>query len=231
MREEFDHVFTDELGKYKGPDVIIHLKPTAKPKFLKARRVPFAIKTDVEEAIEKLVQQGVYQPIQHSEWATPVVVVRKDDGSIRLCEDYRSTVNPAIESDTYPLPMIQEILAATSGGKWFSKLDLKQGYQQLTVDNNTAKILTVNTHRGLFKVCRLAFGVKTAAGAFQRTMEEVIRGLDGVIAFQDHICVSGSTIEAHRKRLNYVQQRLKQWSDRPEIKMRAISIGDSAHGF
>ena len=71
--------------------------------------------------------------------------------------------------------------------------------------------MTVNTHRGLFKVRRLAFGLKTAAGTFQRTMDEVIRGVDGVIAFQDDICISGSTIEEHRKRLNYVLQRLKQY--------------------
>lgn len=106
----------------------------------------------------------------------------------------------------------------------FSKLDLKQGYQQLTVDEETAKILTVNTHRGLFIVRRLAFGVKAAAGAFQRTMEDVIRGIDGVIAFQDDICISGSSREEHDHRLRNVLERLKEYGLTVRKKKCVLSV-------
>ena len=94
--------------------------------------------------------------------------VKKEDGNIRICGDYKMTVNPASECDTYPVPKTEDLLATLNVVERFSKLDLCQAYQQLTMDEESQKLCTVNTHRGLFQPTRLQFGTHSAAGIFQR---------------------------------------------------------------
>ena len=83
---------------------------------------------------------GVITPVQHSEWAAPIVPIMKRDSSIRLCGDYKVTVNRVLTPDYYPLPLIKDIFAALQGGKLFSKLDLSQAYQQLLLDQDSKKV-------------------------------------------------------------------------------------------
>ncbi|KAG8186234.1 hypothetical protein JTE90_008761 [Oedothorax gibbosus] len=106
-----------------------------------------------------MVHKGILESISSSEWATPVVPVVKRDGSIRLCGDYRCTVNKSVKPNTYPLPTVNEVLSTVAGGKVFSKLDLSQAYLQLPVDDATSRLLTLNTHKGLFRVKRLPFDI------------------------------------------------------------------------
>jgi len=80
------------------------------------------------------VNQGVIEPITFSEWTTPIVLVLKKDGKVRICEDYKVTVNQAAKVDSYPLPKIHDLLASLVGGKTFSKLDLANAYQQIPLD-------------------------------------------------------------------------------------------------
>ncbi|XP_034780493.2 uncharacterized protein K02A2.6-like [Acipenser ruthenus] len=205
--EKYSSVFKEELGACPGPPVTIEVDPTVAPKFLKARPVPFALHPKVDEALEQLVEQGVFQPVKHSRWATPIVPVMKKDGSLRLCGDYRCTVNTAVKSDTYPLPTLAELFASLAGGAIFTKLDLKQAYQQLVLDETSAELLTVNTHKGLFRALRLQFGVSTAVAIFQRFMDTLLAGIPGVKPYLDDILVSGRTQAEHDERLQEVLQR------------------------
>ncbi|XP_062532911.1 uncharacterized protein LOC134201686 [Bombyx mori] len=111
-----NEVFRAGLGTYRGEPVNIHLKPGAVPRFMKARPVPYAIKERVEKEINRLEAEGVLRPVTFSEWATPVVPIVKKNGDVRLCGDYRSTVNQATESDTYPMPTASEVFATISAG-------------------------------------------------------------------------------------------------------------------
>lgn len=208
--DKYGNVFSGELGAYTGPKVTIDIVPDAQPVFHKARQVPFAIKPAVEAAIDELILQGVLVPVQNSRWATPIVPVRKKDGTIRICGDYRSTVNTVIKKNTYPLPTFSEVRACVSGAKVFSKLDLKQGYQQLIVDDPSSEVLTITTHKGLYNVKRLAFGVNSASGICQRTMETILRNIEGVIVFQDDILITGRSDAEHSHRLEQVLNRLSQ---------------------
>ena len=124
--------------------------------------------------LQWLVEQDVLEPVRYSRWATRVVVVNKADGKLRLCGDYKVTVNRVAKADSYPLPRFEEILAALPNGSHFSKLDMSQAYQQLVVDEAAQQLLTINTHRGVFKVKRLAFGISAAPGLFQRVMKTVL---------------------------------------------------------
>ncbi|KAK8773502.1 hypothetical protein V5799_011964, partial [Amblyomma americanum] len=131
LQEKYEIVFSEEIPGNEGPPVTLELLGNAQPKFLKARPVPFALRTSVEKELDKLEQQGVIEPTQHSQWATPLVVVRKKNGTIRLCGDYRSTVNLATKASSYPLPTPEEVFSILRGARVFSTLDLTQAYQQL----------------------------------------------------------------------------------------------------
>lgn len=207
---KYGEVFRDELGTYRGDPVAIQLKPNAAPKFLKARPVPFAIKDRVEKEIDRLVGENVLRPVSFSEWATPVVPIIKKNGAIRLCGDYRSTVNQATESDTYPMPTASEVFAAISGGKFYTTLDLDRAYTQVVVTDATARLLTLNTCKGLYTVHRLAFGVKACPGIFQRLMTALLAGVPGIAVLIDDVIISGRTMPEMIQRLDTVLERIEK---------------------
>ena len=151
-----------KYGELNDVKVTLAIDHTVPPKFHKARSIPFALKEKVELELQKLEQLGIISPITHSEWAAPIVPVMKQNGNVRICGDYRVTVNQAIQIDSYPLPKIEELFAKLSGGKYFTKLDMSQAYLQLQLDDDSKKLVTVNTHRGLFQYNRLPFGVSAA---------------------------------------------------------------------
>ena len=181
---KYDGLFQPGLGKVEGVSAKFYLKPDATPKFCRAHSVPYAIKSKIEDEIDRQVSAGILEPVTFSEWATPVVPVIKKDGSVRLCGDYKVTLNQATLTDTYPLPRIDDMLASLSGGTAFSKLDLAHAYQQIVLDDTSKKLATINTHKGLYRVDRLPFGVASAPSIFQRIMETVLQGLPSVF----HTC-------------------------------------------
>ena len=153
------------------------MEPSAQPRFCKARTVPYALKEKIEKELDRLVKQGVIEPISFSEWAAPIVPVLKKDGTVRICGDYKLSVNQASKVDSYPLPKIDDLFASLAGGKTFSKLDLANAYQHIPLDDLSKKIVAINTHKGLFQHNRLPFGVSAAPSFFQRTMETLLQGL------------------------------------------------------
>ncbi|KFD58262.1 hypothetical protein M513_01025 [Trichuris suis] len=203
-------VFDEDMNAYKGPLVSIEVEKDVTPKFLRCRSVPFALRGKLDTALERLINQGILKPVKYSKWATPIVPVLKRNGELRVCGDYRSTVNSATKKDTYPLPTVTELLTALAGGVLFSKLDLAQAYQQLKVDDQTAELLTLNTPKGLMQVKRLPFGVDVAPSIFQRFIDSLLAGLDGVKAYLDDVLITGRTEEEHWKRVEAVLARLDE---------------------
>ena len=120
------------------------------------------MKAAVEEELDRLERIGVLEKIPSSDWAAPIVAVPKKDGTVRLCGDYKVTVNPALEVDQYPLPVPEAMFATLAGGKNFTTLDLSQAYQQLELEEESRKYLAINTHRGLYQYTRLPYGVASA---------------------------------------------------------------------
>ena len=104
----------------------------------------------MDKELDHLVKEGVIQPVTHSDWAAPMVPVVKHDGSVRLCGDYKITVNKITKFDSYPLPSIDDLFASLSGGQTFTKLDLAHAYLQVPLHAESKKFTTINTHRGLF---------------------------------------------------------------------------------
>ena len=121
-------IFTDELGTIKELRAKLNVKNDANPKFCKARNVPFALKEAVENEIDRLEGKGILKSVSSSEWASPIVIVPKPDGRIRICGDYKNTANPIIENEVFPIPSPDELVAKMEGGKTFSKIDLTRAY-------------------------------------------------------------------------------------------------------
>ena len=104
-------VFKEELGLLVGMEADIELKEGAKPKFCKSRPIPFALREKVEEAIRQQVADGELEPVDHSMWAAPIVIVTKKNGDIRICADFKVTINPQLCIQTFPLPTPDEIFS------------------------------------------------------------------------------------------------------------------------
>ena len=117
-------VFSDELGQLRGIQAHIAVREGSHPKHLKPRSVPYARRAAVEKELVRLEKQGIVKVVAHSDWATPIVAPPKSDGAVRVCGDFKVTVNPVLDIDDYPLPKIEEIFANLNGGTTFSVLDL-----------------------------------------------------------------------------------------------------------
>ena len=143
-------VFKPGLGTIIGHKADIQVKDGVSPVFCEARPVPYAVKEKVDREIERLEHDGVIKKVETSEWASPIVCVPKRNGSIRICGDFKVSVNPVLISNPYPLPNTEHLFATLAGGEIFSKLDLSNAYQQLELTGESQKYPTINTH---IKVC------------------------------------------------------------------------------
>ena len=123
--------------------------------------------------LDQLEAEGIVKRVTHSEWPAPIVTPIKKDGEVRICGDFKVTINPQLDVDEYPLPRIEEIYANLSGGQQFSVIDLRQAYLQMEVEGESKTYLTVNTHRGLYQYQRVPHGVASAPAVWQRVMVQV----------------------------------------------------------
>ena len=211
LLQPFSELFTDELGTFKGDKVSIHVDPTVPPKFCKARSIPYSMREKVENELARLENLGIIKPVKTSKWAAPIVpVLKTDKKSIRICGDYKLTANKASRLEQYPIPKVEDLFSLLTGGIAFTKLDMSQAYQQLELDEQSKEVVTINTHKGLFSYQRLPFGVSSAPGIFQRTMETLLQGIPRVLVYLDDILVTGTSTEEHMSNLKVVLSRLQE---------------------
>ncbi|XP_013931928.1 PREDICTED: uncharacterized protein K02A2.6-like [Thamnophis sirtalis] len=175
---KFPAVFDGQLGHYTGTPVSFNLDPSVPPIRMKPRCVSIALKPKVDAELDKLIAQGVLEPVDHARWETPIVLPIKPDGSVRICTDYRCSINRALPSNAYPVPMVQHLL------------------------HTLAEAQIIITHWGAFKCCRLQFGVSIAPGLFQSLMERLLQGLSGVVPYFDDVLISASCHEELMSRLS-----------------------------
>ena len=156
----------------------------------------------MESDLDKLVDQGILTPVQHADWASPIVPIMKaDQKSVRICGDFKQTVNKASPIDKYPIPKIEDLFAKMAGGQKFTKLDMSQVYQQLCSDEEPQKYVVINTSKGLFRYNCLPFGISSAPEIFQRVVESLLQEIQKVVVYLDDILVTGSTDREHLQNL------------------------------
>lgn len=212
LKAKYPEVFKAGLGFCTKEKAKLTLRRDAPQQcYRKARPLPFAKAQIVEKELLRLQQMGVIEPITHSEWAAPIVVVQKSNGKIRVTADYSTGLNNALEPNMHPLPTPEEIFSQLAGSTVFSKLDLSDAYLQVELDDEAKKLMSINTHVGLFKVNRLQPGVKPATGIFQSLSEKMLAGVKGTLVFLDDITVHGKTKEGHDQSLDQALKRIQEY--------------------
>ena len=181
----------------------------AKPIKQPPRRLPMAFAGEDRKAIEKLQMQGSIRP-STSPWASPIVLVRKKDGSVRPCVDYRR-VNAVTRKDAFPLPRTQDCLDALSGSIWFSSMDITSAYNQVPVAEKDIPKTAFVTRSGLYEFTTMPFGLCNAPATFERVMELALSGLQwtSCLIYLDDVIVFGSSFDEHMSRLRLVLERIK----------------------
>lgn len=205
----FNEVFSEGLGHCPTFKADITLKSDAVPKFMKPYNIPFALHDKVRQEIDRLVSNGVIEPINSSEWASPIVVVPKPNGSIRVCADFKVTLNPQIKTERYPIPRIEELFHKLQGGRYFSKIDLSEAYLQIELSDAAKRIMVINTPFGLYQYKRMPFGIASAPAIFQRFMEETLADIPGCAIYLDDVIITGKTNSEHIQNLTNVLEKLK----------------------
>ncbi|KAK8777518.1 hypothetical protein V5799_029140 [Amblyomma americanum] len=182
-----------------------HVRPLRQSPYRVSPRERQAIRDQVEE----MLRDDVIQP-SNSPWAAPVVLVRKKDGALRFCVDYRR-LNNITKKDVYPLPRIDDTLDRLCNAKYFSSMDLKSGYWQIEVDERDREKTAFITPDGLFEFKVMPFGLCSAPATFQRVMDTVLAGLKWKIClvYLDDVVVFASNFEEHLKRLRTVLDAIK----------------------
>lgn len=217
LKTKYANVFDASMGKINDIQARIHLKPNTRPVYIKARSVPFAIRTAVEDELAELEANGIITKVHTSAWATPIVPVRKSNNKVRICADYKITVNPNIFIDKHPIPTIEELFASMAGGQKFTKIDLSKAYLQIEIHQDDREILTISTHKGLYQPNRLMYGVASAPGIWQRKIEQILQDIEGVSVFFDDIKITAPTDALHLQRLEAVLKRLSDHNTRVNL--------------
>ncbi|UYV81644.1 K02A2.6-like, partial [Cordylochernes scorpioides] len=210
LLNDYESIFECKSDPIKGIKCHLDVKADFVPKFYKFRQVPFALKQLVENEIDKLVDLNILSPIDKSDCASPLVCVAKPNGQIRLCADFKKSLNPYLEDVKYPIPNIDSVLSNFQEKKLFTKLDLSKAYHQIEMDDISKKYLVVSTHKGLYKYNRLAFGIKTASEIFQKTMESFFSGIRDVYIYFDDILIASEDLESHLDILKRTLDILKE---------------------
>ena len=181
------------------------------PIFQRPRRFPEPINEELERQCGELQLLDVIEP-SSSGWSSPVVPIRKKDGTIRLCIDYRR-LNSVTKADKHPLPNLNDAVFGMFGVKYFTTLDLIKGYYQVPLSGETKPFTAFSTARGHWQFKRLSFGMKNAPAAFQRTMKMILSGLSWrkVIVYIDDILIMGDTFNEHAELCRKVLRTLEQY--------------------
>ena len=212
LLEQFNHLFAEPSGlpPTRPADHRIPLIPGAQPVKVRPYRYSPVQKTEIESQLKKMLAQGVIRP-STSSFASPVLLVRKKDGTWRFCIDYRH-LNAITVKHKHPMPVVDELLDELAGSKWFTKLDFRSGYHQICMAAGEEYKTAFRTHNGLFEFLVMPFGLTNAPATFQSYMNIIFADLlrKGVLVFMDDILIYSRTLEEHTVLLKQVLEILQQ---------------------
>ena len=210
LNSKYRQLFSDKIGKLDGFTAKIHVRNDATPKFCYSRKVPFALEDAVKLELQRLEEDEILKSVSYSDWASPIVIVPKADGQIRICGDFKKTINPFIETEQYPMPNPDELFQKMQGGQTFSKLDLKTAYLQMELDEESRKYLVINTPDGLKQYTRMPYGITSGPAIFQRKLENELKAINMTVVNIDDILVSGKNEAEHLSNLTDVLDKLTE---------------------
>ncbi|KAL8599835.1 hypothetical protein ACOMHN_038408 [Nucella lapillus] len=207
IQAKYPHLFQG-LGELEGEQHVT-LKDDAQP-FCQTvpRRVPIPLLKKVEAQLNKMVDIDVIERVDTpTDWCAPIVVVPKSSGDVRLCIDL-TKLNKHVKREIYAMPSIEETLSKIAQGNIFSKLDANSGFHQIKLDEESSQLTTFITPYGRYRFKRLPYGISSAPEYFQKKMDHILYGLEGVLCHMDDILIFGKNKVEHDARLKLVLDRL-----------------------
>ena len=212
LLERYFDLFSTGLSDIGRTNVTRHHIVTGDNHPLRQRpyRQPFSLRQEAEHQVQSMLENDIIKP-SSSPWSSPVLLVPKKDGSFRFCIDFHR-LNDVTVKDAYPIPPVDDTLAALGGAQFFSTSDLASGYWQIELDAESQPKTEFTIHSGHYDSQAMHFGLCNAPSTFQRLMELVLRGLtwDACLMYLDNIIIFSSTFEQHLVRLQLVLDRFRQ---------------------
>lgn len=190
-------------------EVSHHIETTGPPQFARARPLPPDKYKAAKEEFDRMTEMGICKPSM-SAWASPLHVVKKKDGGLRVCGDFRR-LNAVTVPDRYPIPRIQDFTYQLKGMKIFSKLDMKMAYYKIPINKEDAKKTAIITPFGLYEFGCMTFGLRNASQTYQRFMHQVLKGIQGCFSYVDDILLFTEDRQIHKNLLDQVLQRLDKY--------------------
>ena len=213
LLQEYSHVFAKNKMDFGFTNLLkheIHLNSDV-PVKQSYRRIPPHIFNEVRDHIQGLLEANIIRP-SSSPYASPIVVVRKKSGDIRLCVDYRR-INDITRKDSFPLPRVQEVVDELKGSKYFSVIDMASGYTQVPVEEEHKHITAFCVPYGLFEYNRLPFGLSNAVATYSRLMTKIFSGelFFGLLIYLDDLLIYSKNFDEHIKKLRLVFEKLSHY--------------------
>lgn len=211
---QYHHVFSEPKGMppVRSHDHKIPLLEGSQPFNQRSYKVPYIQKAEIEKQIKEMLNSGIIQK-STSPYASPIILVKKKDGTWRMCVDYRQ-LNDRTVKNKYPIPLIDELLDELKGASWFTKLDLRSGYHQIRVAPDDIFKTAFKTHHGLYEFKVMPFGLTNAPATFQALMNEIFEDQlrKNVLVFFDDILIYSDSLHNHLLHLEMVLQKLHNHS-------------------
>ena len=212
LLESYEDIFASSSLDLGNTSIVQHEIDTGNSKPIKQApyRVSQKQRDEIDNHISKMLEQNIIS-VSSSPWSSPVVLVRKKDGTTRFCIDYRK-LNAVTRKDSYPLPRIDDALDALAGSNYFTTLDLQSGYHQVAMHPASKDKTAFISHAGLYEFNVMSFGLTNAPPNFQRLMSRVLHGLEWKVCliYIDDIIIFSKTFEEHLFRLRLVFDRLRE---------------------
>jgi len=223
--EIFDKYSVPPLNKtVPNVEVNLSLKRNYQPSIRAPYKVPLSLQEPLKNKIDEYLKLGYIEPVDTKiNYLSPVVIVKKTKG-IRLCVDYKK-LNENLNVEQYHIPYAEDIFVKLSKAKYFSTIDLKNGYHHLALSNNSKDLTSFCTMFGNFRFKVLPFGLNNAPSIFARLMDNVLKNIPGCCHFFDDIVVYGSNMEEHNDALQRVLFRLAE--NHLEINKEKCAIGQT----
>lgn len=206
--KKYEDVFTG-VGKFQNK-LKLELNENTVPVVNSVRRVPESIKPKLKETLDRLVHEGTITPVNHvTNWVNNVVIVEKPNKSLRICLD-PAELNKCIKSNPFPIPSTSELELVLRGKKYFTVLDMKDGFHQIELDEESSLLTTFITPFGKYRFNRLPFGLSVSPEIFQRYNTQVFGDIDQVGIYFDDFVIATSNESEHDQVLAKVMQRARE---------------------
>lgn len=218
IMEKYEDIFVENLEDSasiaKVDPIKIEIEKDAVPIYQRNFKLSDEEKEIIKKETNKMLKSGVIEKVKPCDtskgWNSPILLIKKNDGSWRFCIDFRK-LNKVTLKESAQLPLIDDLIQKAGKGKVFSKLDLASGYWQLRVEENSRKLLRFETEDGQYQFKVLPFGVTNAPAIFQRVMNNILKGIDGVVVLIDDIVIFAKNRVENEKVLKDVLKRLAQY--------------------